>query len=645
MRNPAGQALFPIDDRNWMEFFGGDTVYLAYRDFTGLQATSKFWVNQSLDGGFSYGPAVLAALCGNTTGDISVDQRDGTVYFCFQGPDTAGNKQVLIAVGHPPTPGIAPTAANYTTYVAATGRTATIAALFPACKVAPDGTVYVTYSDGGTGIYIAHSLDQGKTWAPPVRVSNLQSPSSALFPWITTGNLPGAVAVSWYGVEAGDSDDGLGANNDQANWKVFVAESINATAQNPTFYQAVASDHYIHGSNISLGGFGGTANRNLGDFFQLSTDPQGLVFVAYDDDSNDFYGNGYVTHQVGGLSLNTGKTLTVPGRDPAPAFNPAAPQVKDERHDARVFTGAIPIVPDVDSPVDILTIQYGCDVRTAGKTLITAVMRLSGLITVPPEGVWRMSFASNPTRPGVSDHADQWYLEADTDATGNQTFVYGKATRGSDGFMVYTAAGPADSGAFNTAAGTVSVSVDASKLNLLQTHGAIRNGTTFIGLRGSASVARASIAGLVGVAVQDSTRGGTHYLLNLNACAGSTSAGDQDDGQGEDSDRSDRDEFTFHDSQSNPGSSDLQYNDHSRNMAVQSVGGVSSITYNGACVSFLGNALVNLQPGYQFTFSACDLSAAGTGIGTFTIAITGPPGFIYQKSAALTSGYVHIHPH
>ena len=80
-------------------------------------------------------------------------------------------------------------------------------------------------------------------------------------------------------------------------------------------------------------------------------------------------------------------------------------------------------------------------------------------------------------------------------------------------------------------------------------------------------------------------------------------------------------------------------------MNLQSVNGARSITYSGTCVSYAGDAVLNGNPGYLFTFEACDLSALGTGIGNFAIAVTGPAGFLYQKSAILTSGSVSIHPH
>ena len=73
----------------------------------------------------------------------------------------------------------------------------------------------------------------------------------------------------------------------------------------------------------------------------------------------------------------------------------------------------------------------------------------------------------------------------------------------------------------------------------------------------------------------------------------------------------------------------------------------------GSCALFLedrsllfsGDALVNGKSGYTFAFAACDLLTLGTGIGTFSVNLTGPGAFLYTKSAAMTFGYVQIHPH
>jgi hypothetical protein len=509
MNNPAGNTTVPVDDRQWLEFLGDKTVYLAYRDFTGLQATSKYYVNRSDDGGLTYGPAVVAAVGGNTTGNIDVDQRDGTVYFCHQG-DGAGANQVRVAVGQPVSLAVAPL--TYTVHVAATGQKS-IAALFPVCKVATDGTVYVAYSDGGDNIFINHSLDQGKTWGTPALVSDLGHGSVSLMPWIETGNVHGSVAVVWYATTPADNELGLSGNNNYSNWRVYYAQVLNATESHPTVLQTTASDHYIHGSNISLAGFttGASPNRNLADFFQVAVDPLGLAFVAFADDSKDFAGHTYVTHQIAGPSLHTGKAVKIRGSDSADAVDPTRPQVMDWAHDVVTFQPP-PVRVDADTPNDIVSIAYACE-KQDGRTLIGATLKASGLDLVPPRGIWRMNFSTNPTKPGLVDRADQWFLQAETDDTGVRSFWFGTAVRNGDGSITYTKRAPADVGFFDLTSRTVTVKADVSKLNALQTHGTIGAGTTLVGLRGSASLERYTAAGAVGAGMADSTRSGAPFAL------------------------------------------------------------------------------------------------------------------------------------
>ena len=509
MNNPAGNTTVPVDDRQWLEFLGDKTVYLAYRDFTGLQATSKYYVNRSDDGGLTYGPAIVAAVGGNTTGNIDVDQRDGTVYFCHQGPSPDDN-QVRVAIGQPPSLSVAPLV--YTVSVAATGRKP-IAALFPVCKVASDGTLYVAYSDGGDGIFVNYSLDHGKTWGVPVQVSDLGHGSVSLMPWMETGDVHGSIAVVWYGTSPADNELGLSGNNDYSNWRVYYAQVLNATASTPTVLQTTASDHYIHGSNISLAGFttGASPNRNLADFFQVAVDPLGMAFVAFADDSKDFGAHTYVTHQIAGPSLHTGKGVKIKGNDAADSVDPARPQVMDFAHDVVTFQPP-PVRVDGDTPNDIVSIDYRCE-RQAGRTLLGAALKATGLDVIPPHGLWRMNFSSNPTKPGLVDRADQWFVQAETDDTGVRSFWYGTAARNGDGRVTYTKRGAADIGFFDVTNKTVTVKVDVGKLNALQTRGAIGAGTTLIGLRGAASVERATVAGAVGVGMADSTRAGAPFTL------------------------------------------------------------------------------------------------------------------------------------
>jgi hypothetical protein len=520
MRNPAGNTTVQVDDREWNEFLDGDIVYLAYRQFTGTTGTVEFYVNQSVDGGLTYGPATVAAIGGNITGNIDVDQRDGTVYFARQG---AVASQVRVAIGRTPNRLVAPVV--YQDVIAATGKGG-IGNLFPVVKVADDGTVYVAYSDAQAGIYIAHSMDQGRTWSKPVLVSSMEPGSAALMPWIETGRKPGSLAIAWYGAEPGTNEtlpNGQKAtgNSDGSNWRVYFAQTTNAKDQNPTIYQDVVSDKVIHGSNISVLGLGGAANRGLLDFFQIAVDPQGLAFIAFASTANDFNGHTYVTHQTKGISLTTGKRAHINGPDKEPK-PPVDPEVRDWKYDWRIETRPT-IMPEADHPADILTIDYGCEKTLTGQTLITATMKTSGLTSVPPDSWWRINFASNPSQAGVSDRADQWFMRADSSATGVQMFTYGTAVRASTGGVVYTTHGSADEGAFDLANRTVTLKVDIAKLNAHQTRGLIGPGATFIGLRGSAlslatfliPIPPAGVAPIIsaGIAQSDQTRGGSSFTL------------------------------------------------------------------------------------------------------------------------------------
>jgi hypothetical protein len=69
-RNPAGNVTggVPGDDRQWLEFFGKDQVYLIYRTLE--PAITQ--IQRSIDGGLTYGPATTAGAIGQVGGG-SVD--------------------------------------------------------------------------------------------------------------------------------------------------------------------------------------------------------------------------------------------------------------------------------------------------------------------------------------------------------------------------------------------------------------------------------------------------------------------------------------------------------------------------------------------------------------------------------------------
>ena len=174
--NPGGTATGGVvgDDRQWLEFFGPSTVYIFYRTLE--PAISQ--IQRSIDGGLTYGNATTAGAVGQA-GGIAVDQNDGTVYI--------SGSNGSVSVGIPPAPGLPPV--TYTTHDAAgTGK----AHLFFTVKVGSDGTVYVCYSDDHD-IFVKFSTDKANTWSPAIRVSDGPETETAVFPWMTTGPVPGTI--------------------------------------------------------------------------------------------------------------------------------------------------------------------------------------------------------------------------------------------------------------------------------------------------------------------------------------------------------------------------------------------------------------------------------------------------------------------
>src|SRR5207245_8687568 len=102
------------------------------------------------------------------------------------------------------------------------------------------------------------------------------------------------------------------------------------------------------------------------------------------------------------------------------------------------------------------------------------------------------------------------------------------------------------------------------------------------------------------------------------------------------------DEMSFVDKEQPEENGTLVYHDPGQSLDVTSSNGVRSISYSGNCVSFIGDAKVGGQLGYQFTFGACDFSATG-GIGSFSISLTGPAGCSYHTTGTLPTGLGRLH--
>lgn len=547
--NPVGNSAggAPVDDRQWMEFFGKNSVYLLYRTITG-QAIGFIQRSDTAAGrpaGFAYQPATALGPT-NQTGSIAVDQNDGTVYASFNdGTVFVGSPPVNPATGAvimDPVTNTPAAPVRYNTYQAATDPNGVAHIFFP-IKVARDGTVYVAYSNEHN-IYLESSTNKGQTWSAPVQVNRPGVTATNVFPWLETGPS-GTVGIVWFGTTDPNNDDA-------ANWRVYYAQTFNATAAGPTFSQVEAGDHVIHASNISEGGTTGMANRNLLDYFQLSYAPDGSAVIGYTDDHNDFNGHCYMTHQIGGTSIKSTTLTPPPPAGPTAPTVPPAPgfptptglqsgaQVVDYANDVSALLlvningagvnpnagPALAALPSQTGALDILSVKYA-SVRAARGPVVTATVQIANLSSMPPGGMTaRMSFTANAPNAVISptgqysfalpDRGDQFYLQATLNAAGQATYTYGTTVRASTGALTNTAVGTADAGAFDPIHNTITVRISSAKLNALLTpgtdalgnvHKPVASGSVLAGLRAvTFGAGTSTVAG-------DETRGGTQYLI------------------------------------------------------------------------------------------------------------------------------------
>jgi len=147
-------------------------------------------------------------------------------------------------------------------------------------------------------------------------------------------------------------------------------------------------------------------------------------------------------------------------------------------------------------------------------------MKVSDLSTILPSEHWNMYFAANCPYTGINasgmysnalaDRGDDFYFQAVNDPQGNRSYVWGTVARQSTGSIALTQQGTADSGTFDPATSTITVSVAISKLNAFVTHGpAIGSGTVLAGLHGSSALTLDGVAN----AREDYANGGIEFTI------------------------------------------------------------------------------------------------------------------------------------
>lgn len=265
--NPFGTGpQVPHTDRQWLAADGPMRAYLAYIDVPGIEG--KFTnVARTDDGGLTWNS--LGHALGNDcaiAGGIVTDSAH-TVY--MSGCTPAGP-----ALGVSTDAGV-----TWTWRTAATVADQTL--LFASVTVDAGGFAHLAWitprEGGGTDVWMASSKDQGRSWTPPSKVN--QNDGTYVFAWATSG-AAGKVGVTYFGTKVvGVPDHLLG------DWYPIAAVTQDAFAATPVWAEATVSTDAVQYGPICVGGNGCANARNLGDFFQVQSGPDGKLHMAYADGS------------------------------------------------------------------------------------------------------------------------------------------------------------------------------------------------------------------------------------------------------------------------------------------------------------------------------------------------------------------------
>ena len=148
----------------------------------------------------------------------------------------------------------------------------------PEITVTPDGTAYMLWRGSDQQQYLARSTDKFDTWEGPWKVSPAGLKSS-VFAGLTSV-VDGKIAFAFLGTRDSEGDPSEAAN--ETRWHLFVGTSLDAASANPTFTveQVTPDADPVQIGCVWLRG-GGNPCRNMLDFIDMSSAPDGRFYVAY----------------------------------------------------------------------------------------------------------------------------------------------------------------------------------------------------------------------------------------------------------------------------------------------------------------------------------------------------------------------------
>lgn len=160
----------------------------------------------------------------------------------------------------------------------------------PDLAIDTDNTVYLAFPGGDNRMWLTTSGDHGQSWSQAVVMT--EGIGTVVMPALVAGS-PGRIAVAYYGVESVQqsvwpNETALAVPdhvNDTARWSLFVTFSLDALSEHPTFttYKVTGDDPIQVGGISTNSGDSDGAERNLLDFIDAQLDQDGRLYVAFAD--------------------------------------------------------------------------------------------------------------------------------------------------------------------------------------------------------------------------------------------------------------------------------------------------------------------------------------------------------------------------